>query len=155
MGGRAGKGECCFSLSASLHLLSLPFSVKPGWWVLQCPSLRNSVCQGLDIRAGPIGGCSAQGPSLSQSTLVCSSDFFSHKTKSHFWKHRGISLIASPAHPDRRPAMVFSLLRQALCMMDGHSFPHIPMGRKWIENLPLPAMNLFIRLKAGMLGRAC
>lgn len=39
-------------------------------------------------------------------------------------------------------------------MMNGHSLSHIPMGRKWIDNLPLPAMNLFIRLKAGMLGRA-
>lgn len=37
--------------------------------------------------------------------------------------------------------------------MDGNSLPHNPMGRKPIGNLSLGAVNLFIRLKAGMLGR--
>lgn len=63
----------------------------------------------------------------------------------------------SPLYLPTKTEVLLSVLpvpHQALCMTAGNSLPHSPMRRKWIESLPLPAVNLFIRLKAGMLGRA-
>ena len=155
MQNQRGKGGCCFSLSTSHHLRACLFlSGLVGTCYDVPPYLRNSPCWGSAVSASPPGSCWVRacpltscpgtGPLISSATKRRDAP---GSTKAH-------PSSASLAHPDRSPAVVFPLLCRALCVMDGHAFPHIPMGRKWIGNLPLPAMNLFIRLKTGMLGRA-
>lgn len=116
--------------------------------VMSC--LRNSPSWGLDVNILPIWELLRQSPPSGQAPWHWSPGFLSHKTETHMEAPRHVRhWLHLPAQ-----AEVLRVCPLPCCEMDGHGLPPIPVGRKWTENLPLPAMNLFIRLKAGMLGRA-